>query len=80
MRRCCLSSQGEQEDEEQDYKDVEDRRRCDGQSSGQDELVVEEQRVEETCLRISRSSSSLHHAEVWHLQHLIRQPTDFKLQ
>lgn len=74
MRRCCWSSQEEQEDEEQDNKEVEDRRRWDGQSSGQDELVVEELRVEETCLRMSRSSSSLPHAEVWHLQRLVSQP------
>lgn len=66
MGRCCRSSQEEQEDEALDIKDVEDRRRCDGQSSGQDKLVVEELRVEETCLRMSRSSSSLPYAEVWH--------------
>lgn len=71
MRRCCWSSQEEQEDEEQDNKHVEDRRRWDGQSGGRDELVVEELGVEETCLRMSRSSSSLPYAEVWHLQYLV---------
>lgn len=64
MRRCCWSSQEEKEDNGQNNKEVEDRRRWDGQSSGQDELVVEELRAEETCLQMSRSSSSLPYPEV----------------
>lgn len=59
MRRCCWGSQEEQEEEK-----VEEGRRWDGRGSGQDELEVEELRVEEACLRKSRSSSSLPLAEV----------------
>lgn len=67
ISRCCWSGKEEQEDEEQDYKKGEDRRRWGEPCSGQDDLVVEELKVETTCLKMSRSSSSLPHAEVWHL-------------
>ncbi|XP_075897511.1 cyclin-dependent kinase 15 [Nelusetta ayraudi] len=59
MRRCCWGSQEEQEEEK-----VEEGRTWDGRGSGQDELEVEELRVEEACLRKSRSSSSLPPAEL----------------
>lgn len=63
MRRCCWGSQEEQEEDQEEDK-VEERRRWDGRNSGQDEQEVEDLRVEEACLRKSRSSSSLPPAEV----------------
>lgn len=60
MRRCCWGSQEKDEEEE----NVEGVGRWDGRGSGQDELEVEKLRVEESCLRKSRSSSSLPPAEV----------------